>query len=118
VESPEFQNLFDWDISTDRGAVVLTLRGEIDISVATPLAAAFDRGLADATTSLIADFADVQYIDSSGLKILVNTWRTCEQTGVPFRLVNLRPLVKRVIDIAGLLDMLCHDGASSPPSER
>jgi anti-sigma B factor antagonist len=115
VEGPEFQNLFDWDISTDRGAVVLFLRGEIDISVAAPLAEAFDRGLADASTSLIADFADVEYIDSTGLKILVNTWRTCDVTGVPFRLVNLRPLVKRVIDIAGLLDALCQDGASSPP---
>jgi len=116
VEVPEFQNLFDWDISADHGAVVLTLRGEIDISVAAPFAGAFDRGLAEATASLIADFADVEYIDSSGLKVLVNAWRTCDTTGVPFRLVNLRPLVKRVIEIAGLLDALCQDSVSSPPS--
>lgn len=116
MEGAEFQDLFDWDISTDHGAVILTLRGEVDISVITPFAEAFDRGLADASTSLTADFAEVEYIDSTGLRVLVNTRRTCDTTGVPFRVTNLRPLVKTVFDIAGLLEVLCPDGVASPPS--
>lgn len=116
MEDFESPNLFTWDISSDRGAVVLRLRGEVDMSVATPFAEAFDRGLGEATTSLIADFADVEYIDSTGLRVLVNTRRTCENTGVPFRLTNLRPLVKTVFDIAGLLDVLCPDPVANPPS--
>ena len=117
MEAAEPSGLLAFDVRTDRGAVWLTLQGEIDLSVTSLLSSAFDEAVSQATTLLVADLGDVQYIDSSGLKVLVNARQTCDGAGVRFQIVNLTPLVKTVFEIAGLLDALCPGEAVDIPAD-
>ena len=47
------------------------------------------------------DFAEVDYISSAGLGVLLETQKRLDATGQRLRLVNLNPLIKNVFWIAG-----------------
>jgi anti-sigma B factor antagonist len=50
------------------------------------------------TKKLIIDFADVPYIDSTGLGFLAGTHATVKMAGVSMVLSNLNPHVRKVLD--------------------
>ncbi len=51
-------------------------------------------------TSYIIDFRNTEYMDSSGLGMLLNMRRFLNEGAVPIRLVNCRPQVKKVLMIS------------------
>jgi anti-sigma B factor antagonist len=68
-------------------------------------AAAADRALATFRTlnqSLTVDFAEVEYISSAGIAVLVDTWKRLNGAGLTLRLVALQPRVRNVFAYAGL----------------
>lgn len=48
------------------------------------------------------DFADTQFIDSSGIGALVNTWKVAKQNGIEFSLHNVPNQVMMTLSLAGL----------------
>jgi anti-sigma B factor antagonist len=48
----------------------------------------------------------VTFLDSSGIRTLLNGHTGAGERGVAFRVVNPRDIVRRVLDITGVLDML------------
>jgi anti-anti-sigma factor len=50
--------------------------------------------------------ADVTFCDSSGIAAFDRNYFLASQTGVAFRLINVRPIVSRVLEITGMLDAL------------
>ena len=50
------------------------------------------------TTKLLLDFADVPYIDSTGLGFLAGARVTAQNAGIPMVLASLNPHVRRVLD--------------------
>jgi anti-anti-sigma factor len=65
-----------------------------------------------ATTHLTLDLQAVRFIDSTGLRALVLTWQACADEKIDFSLVA-SDRVLRVLDVAGLLELLVPDG---PPT--
>jgi len=86
--------------STDEGVVVAAL-GEIDVSCANELRDAVDAALADATHVTI-DLAEVPYIDSTGIGVLVGAAHRALDAGVGLRVANPQRNVKRVLDLLGV----------------
>jgi anti-sigma B factor antagonist len=83
------------------GAVV-AIAGELDVStvadVETELAAVADRGV----RRLIVDLRDLEFIDSTGLRLLI-TWQRRGEDGGPFlSVVPGPPSIQRVLALAGL----------------
>lgn len=77
-----------------------TLAGEIDAHSAPALAAALS-DLPD-TTQVVADFAAVTFMDSSGLRVLLDAAMQATGAGKTFAIAHPQPAIKRVVEISGL----------------
>jgi anti-sigma B factor antagonist len=81
---------------------VVTLPGEIDVTIADSvrdeLLAILDRG----ASLLIADLGKTEFCDSAGVSALVSTYRQARASGNPMRLVVGTPSVRRVLAITGV----------------
>ena len=89
------------------GVVQLAVTGEIDMVTVGDLRAVFPGALTDDdVTGVVVDFAGVTFCDSSGIRALDEAYATAAQHGVWFRLVNLRPSVRRVFELVGVLEAL------------
>ncbi len=51
---------------------------------------------------LVADFADLEYISSAGIAVLIETYKRLTAAGHSFRLTNMKPRVRNVFAYAGL----------------
>ncbi|WP_371477209.1 STAS domain-containing protein [Kitasatospora sp. NBC_00315] len=83
------------------GAVVCTLVGELDLDSLTPARAALDEAVGSGPAQLVVDLAGVQFCDSSGLNLLLQTRLAAQAADVPLALVSLVPQVARVFEITG-----------------
>lgn len=97
---------------TGHGAVVATVRGEVDTLTAPRLQAALDRVLRRAAgRRVVLDLLGVTFLGSAGLTALVVAARNAEKRHEPLRIVvdHHRPVV-RPIQITDLDDvlLLCH----------
>jgi anti-sigma B factor antagonist len=84
-------------------APVIVVSGEIDVATSPQLrrelAALVARGARDITLQ----FAEVSFVDSSGLGVLVGTYkRLREDESGSIRIVGAQPSVRKVFEITGL----------------
>ncbi|MEO7369923.1 MAG: STAS domain-containing protein [Ilumatobacteraceae bacterium] len=92
------------DVSEAGGVVVLVVDGEIDIANA-PLMRAALEGL-DPTEVVLMDLADVRFMDSSGLDVLVDQSTRMRQAGGHLKIRNPSVAVRRVVEITGFQQLL------------
>lgn len=87
----------------DARQVVVALQGEFDLTTADSLREALD-ALLDRYPGrdLVIDMSRVEFLDSSGLGVLLGRYRRLEALGRRLRLVGVRPAVKAVLQIAGM----------------
>lgn len=81
---------------------LLSVAGEIDISCADKLREAIDYALAQPTEKIVLDFAEVSYLDSTGIGVLVGAAHHAHDGGKGFEAVNAQPNVLRVAQLLGL----------------
>jgi anti-sigma B factor antagonist len=84
------------------GAGVVAVRGEIHVSTAPELSTVLADALARGVHSLVLDFTDVEFIDSTGLSVLLNALRRVTQRGGKFVIVCTNPTVLRLFEITRL----------------
>jgi anti-sigma B factor antagonist len=83
------------------GAVCLLLSGEVDLANADDLRAHLD-AVAQNDNNLIVDMAELRYIDSSGIKTLMDAHRIFKGTKRQMVLAAVPPTVQRILDIVGV----------------
>ena len=93
------------------GVIRLCVAGEIDMANVGRL----DAALADVVThsdvvKVVIDFAAVTFCDSSGVAALDRGYAAAGERDVGFQLINLRPDVRRVLEITGVLEGLTGSG--------
>jgi anti-sigma B factor antagonist len=93
---------------TDDG---LRLHGEIDGSSADELANLLDP--LPGTGDVVVDLADVGFIDSSGLRVLIDAHQRAERSNRLVVLAHPSAVVRRLLDITGLTDYLRIEPAAS-----
>ena len=82
------------------------LRGEIDLAAAGEVRSKL-LVLVNATNDdLVLDCADLSFIDSQGIKVLVETQRLLAIDGRGFRMVNVEGMTRRSISVLGLSELL------------
>ena len=75
------------------------------------LASALRDALAtDDVTEVVADFSDVTFCDSSGVAALDRAYGDGLAKGIVFRLTGVTPMVRRVLEITGMLEALTPPG--------
>jgi anti-anti-sigma factor len=91
------------------GLVLVTARGEVDLSSSPVLAAELDQALLPpAPAHLAMDLGEVTFISSSGLQVLIEFFQRSELCGTETRLVCVSRPVRRILDLAGLDCILKH----------
>lgn len=84
------------------GSAVVRLRGEVDLATVAIMRAGVERALAQQPATLEFDMSGLQFMDSSGLAILVATASQVESIEVH----NPTSIVRRVIELSGLTAIL------------
>lgn len=77
-----------------------TIAGEIDAHSAPSLEAALS--VLPEGPQVVVDFAGVTFMDSSGLRVLVDAAATATGTGKTFAIAKPQAAIKRVVEISGL----------------
>jgi anti-sigma B factor antagonist len=87
--------------------VRLAVAGEIDLATVGPLTDTMIEIIKDDRPAhLVVDFAEVAFLDSSGVSALVAAWNLASASQVGFTVVNCRPNVLRVLEITGMAKAL------------
>jgi anti-anti-sigma factor len=90
------------DVSGDGSSVRLRLGGEVDLTTAHLVEDALSPALDLRCTRLIMDLADVEFMDSSGLRVLVVTRNALDERGAEMVIVDAKDHVRRVFELSGL----------------
>lgn len=104
---------------TEPGQVFVRPSGEIDMATADALGATITDALhRPGVREVVVDLADVRFLDSSGVRVLVHGVAVGRERGVTLRVENPQPVVARVLRITGvgpLLGLADGDAAGPPP---
>jgi anti-sigma B factor antagonist len=88
------------------GSLVAAVRGELDMLTAPMLDAELEQATAKGPRTIVVEMAAVRFLDSSGCHALVRAHRRAETTGVELYLVGLNGTCRRVLELAGLTELL------------
>jgi anti-anti-sigma factor len=102
VSDPTPEQRLTVDETTSDGQVVLTLTGELDPHTAATLQAVLDRTMADGTSSLVFDLTALKFIDSSGLRVLIDAHKTLIERGGELVVRNPTTTAQRLFEITKL----------------
>jgi anti-anti-sigma factor len=86
---------------TDTKAII-RIEGEVDVSNASELRDALDTALADGAKEVEADFAEVAYIDSTGIGVLVGAAHRAQESGSVLVVASPQKNVERVFTLLGV----------------
>jgi anti-sigma B factor antagonist len=97
---------FDVTIEERGSTAHLTLHGELDISTASRLEDDLRRIEADAPPVLILDLSRLEFMDSSGLRMLIAADTRAREAGRRLVLIKGNDMVQRVLRLTGLDERL------------
>ena len=89
----------------DGDGVRVVVSGEVDIAAVPSLTAQFDEVIETSSDAIVIDLADVTFMDSTGLVLLIETRRRL--AGEDRQLVLARPsaCVRRLFELTGLSEL-------------
>jgi anti-anti-sigma factor len=94
---------------TDRpdGTTCLVVSGDIDMSTGEEFRRTVMQIVADpAARALFIDLADLRFIDSNGITVLVKAQRAADERGLRLAVVNVDPDIRGLLEMLGVYDML------------
>jgi len=89
----------------DGGVPVLSVRGEIDVYTSPEFRRELQNLVGLDTRTVVVDFSAVDFIDSSGLGVLVGALKRMREQEGRIVLRGMTPSTKKVFDITGLTDL-------------
>jgi anti-sigma B factor antagonist len=92
---------------------LLTVTGEIDLGTVDILRNAVTDALQAESSDLVIDLDDVSYIDSTGLGVLVGTYKRLADRRRSLTVRCSKPQVLRLLEITGLTDLFQIDRTAS-----
>lgn len=98
------------------GRVTVAPAGQIDLATAPKLAAALAEARRDGISEIVVDLAEVDFLDSAGVRVLVQASRETTAAGATLYLKGAEGWVARVLEITGVAEFLPPPPESSPAS--
>lgn len=86
-----------------REAAVVRLAGDFDINARDELHAALVEAVQAGPAEVVIDFDGAVFLDSEAMGALIEGLNAGRDAGVPLRIVNAHGLVRRVLDVSGVL---------------
>ncbi len=100
------------------GVAVVCLDGRLDAETSGDLAMKFATLIEQKKRDLIIDMANLEYISSAGLRVVLEVTKKMRMNGGDTYLVNVQEYVKKVLDISGLSTFLRIYGDSQAACEE
>lgn len=88
----------------EQDKTTLAVSGQLDTLAAPDFDAALDEVLPK-TTNLVMDFAGLDYVASSGLRVILKAQKALKDKG-SLKIINVCDTVQEVFDITGFTDIL------------
>jgi anti-sigma B factor antagonist len=108
------QRSFTVKLQPHSDAALIAVSGELDIASAPELEQALDQIRPDQTKLVIVDLRELEFMDSTGLSIIVRAHQRLSEHGCELSLVKGPPQVQRLLDLTGVTERL---RLGSEPSE-
>ena len=96
----------DITTTTDATTTCVSVAGEVDVSNASELRSALEGALAQDAPEIEVDMAQVPYIDSTGIGVLVGCAHTAKDAGKRLTIARPQRNVSRVLGLLGVSDEL------------
>ena len=85
------QDVFEFETEERDGVAVVRLAGELDLAEVGPLQAEFDRLCANGFAKLTVDLSELDFLDSTGLHVLLRLGARCAGEQLRCRSCRGRP---------------------------
>ena len=93
------------------GVVTVGVAGDIDLATRDELNSALVAATeTDGVEAVEVDLSGVQFIDSSGIAVLLRCRRLAEAAGVAYRIVAASDLTQRILSVGGVWQLLTGEG--------
>lgn len=88
----------------DDGIRVIAITGELDLSTAPELEAPLEQAVSPGDASVLIDLTRCEFIDSTGIALIVRAWQRLEGNGSGTRVAicSDNQQVRRVLEVTGL----------------
>jgi anti-sigma B factor antagonist len=93
-------------VSEDQTTCSIGLSGELDLATVPDLEREIDRAAATAATRIVLDLRGLEFIDSAGLRVLIESARRAELNGGRLRLLRGSGQVEQVMSLCRLHERL------------
>jgi len=87
------------------GAPAFLLTGEVDVAMAPRIARELSAHAAEHVGDVVIDCSDLEFLDSTGVQVLVDLQQRLQAEGRRLDLVDLPEQTRRVLEIAGLAEL-------------
>ena len=100
------QSHFRVEVQNQDQATVIAVSGELDLASSPALQEELDRVSASDSQLLIIDLRELDFMDSTGLSVLVRAHQRAEQEGRRLAMVKGPQQVQRLLSLTGVADRL------------
>ena len=111
----DLQPSFSLTIARNDSQTVVALRGELDIDAEGELAAGLALVLATKPTALTVDLRELDFVDSTGLRALLQLRTDCAAIGCHLSLVPGPDAVQRALVVSGISGQFAIADPPGPP---
>ena len=100
------QSHFRLEVRSQGQATIIAVSGELDLASSPALQEELDRVAASHAQLLIIDLRDLDFMDSTGLSVLVRAHQRAEEQGRELAMVKGPQQVQRLLSLTGVADRL------------
>ncbi|SRR5581483_3414062 len=100
------QSNFRVDVRSGNGAPMLSVSGELDLASSPALEQELERVAASAPALVIIDLRELDFMDSTGLSVLIRAHQRAHEAGHRLGIVNGSRQVRRLLSLTGVADRL------------
>jgi len=100
------QSHFRVEVRNTDGAAVISVSGELDLASSPALEEELERVAQSEAQVVVVDLRNLEFMDSTGLSVLVRAHQRAEEKGRRLGLVNGSQQVQRLLTLTGVADRL------------
>src|SRR5919197_929811 len=90
------------DKALDEERCIVAVVGEVDLFTAPRLKAAINDAMEDGHIRIVVDLSETTFLDSTGIGILIGTFKRLRSRDGRLTLVNTHPHIAKTFDLTGL----------------
>ncbi|HHW68232.1 MAG: hypothetical protein PWP07_1093 [Epulopiscium sp.] len=99
----------DIKYSMKKGSLIVRISGEIDHHTSEDIREKLDREYQRQNAkNIIFDFSDIQFMDSSGIGVIMGRYKNVKERGGQVGIFNVQPQIDRIFQLSGLYKIINH----------